>query len=236
MPFKWSGDIRVYFESYDVGTVTIALGIKREVQVLETTAFGDTAERVLAGVRMDRMEPSWQGYFNDSTSFDGFQAANLGSGTRVISVLMGTSTGDPAYGQQAQLFISQILPQNKQLVQISGSLMPDSTWDRGAVLQPRTTATGSSVSGSVNNGALSTGSGFWYLHVFSIGAGTTSTIALQDSADGASFADLGTQVISTSTAYRISVGSGAGGTIRQYTRLRWDGTGTKSIASHVVRA
>ena len=236
MALKYSGDVRIYFEQYEVGTVTISVGIKREVDVLETTAVGDGAERFVRGIRMDKLEPAWTGYFNNTTAFDAYAKANLGSGTRVHSIFFGTATGDIAYGQQLQLHTEALEFPNKGLVMASGALRPDGTWDRGAVLQVRTTATGSSIGGAVDNAALNTGSGFWFLHVFSIGAGTTSTIALQDSADDVTYADLGTQVISTSTAYRISVGSAASGTIRRYTRLRWDGTGTKSIASFVARA
>mgnify|MGYP001578917999 FL=1 len=236
MPIKYSGDVRVYFEQYEAGTATISVGIKREVGELETTAVGDGAERFVRGIRMDKLDPPWSGYFNDGTSFDAYAKANIGSGTKVHSVFFGTTTGDIAYGQQLQLSTEALTFPNKGLVMANGSLRPDGTWDRGFVLLPRSTQTGSGISGSVDNGALSTGSGFWYLHAFSIGAGTTSTIALQDSADGITFADLGTQVISTGTAYRISIGSAASGTIRRYTQLRWDGTGTKSIASFIVRA
>ena len=235
-PFKYSGDVRVYFAQFEVGTATVAVGIKREVQDLETTALGDPAERTIPGIRMDKMEPAWSGYFHDGTSFDAYKAASVGSGTKVHSILIGTTTGDISYSAQMQLSSESVNSPNKGVVMAEGSLRPDGTWDRGRVLLVRSTATGSSVSGSVDNSALSTGSGFFILHVFSIGAGTTSTIALQDSADGANFTDLALQVISTSTAYRISAGSGAGGTIRQYTRLRWDATGTKSIAAMVVRS
>lgn len=236
MGYKYSGDVRVYFEHYEVGTATIALGIKREVAELDRTALGDAAERVQRGIFQSRMEPPWSGYFSDGTSFDEYAAANIGSGTKVHWVTIGTSTGDITYGAQMQLLQQNVEHANKGLVMANGSLRPDQDWDRGKLLQVRTTATGSAVSGSVDNGALSTGSGYWYLTSFSIGAGTTSTIALQDSADGNNFADLAVQVISTSTAYRIQVGSGADGTIRQYTRLRWDATGTKSIAAMVVRS
>ena len=235
-PFKYSSDVRVYFERFEVGTATVAIGIKREVADLETTALGDPAERLIPGLRMDKLDPPWSGYFHDGTSFDAYQAANVGSGTKVHSVFIGTTTGDIVYAAQMHLSSGVINTPNKGVVMADGGLRPDQAWDRGRVLTIRTTATGSSVSGSVDNAALSTGSGYFILHVFSIGAGTTSTIALQDSADGANFDDLAVQVISTGTAYRIQVGSGAGGTIRQYTRLRWDATGTKSIAAHVVRS
>lgn len=234
MAKKYSGDVRVYFERYEVGTASVSVGVKREVDALDQTALGDVAERTLAGIRKDGLE--WSGYFDDGTSFDAFKAANIGSGTLPCSIFIGTSTGNVAYGALTRLYLEVVSMGGKGIVMAGGNLRPDATLNRGVVLTARVTGTGSSVSGSVDNAALNTGSGFWFLHVFSIGAGTTSTIALEDSADGVIFADLAVQVISTATAYRISVGSGAAGTIRRYTRMRWDATGTKSLASMVVRA
>ena len=229
MARRWSGEVRVYFEQYEVGTATVSVGIKRELDALENTALGDTAERVLAGIRKDGIE--WSGYFDDSTSFDAFKATNIGSATLVCSVFIGTTTGNRAYGALTRLYSESVAMANKGVVMANGSMVPDHTLDRGYVHLLRTTGTGSSSSAAVDGAAASTGTGFWYLHVFSYAGGGSSVVNLQDSADDVTYAAVGTQAVSAATAYRISVT----GTIRRYTRLIWDATGTKSLASMLSR-
>jgi hypothetical protein len=102
--------------------------------------------------------------------------------------------------------------------------------DRGIILSPYVTQSGTGHSTSNNFGSTSTtNGGVLTVHCFS----DTSTLVvdLQDSADNSTFANVtGFQISptdSTIASYRYpAAGVATSGTIRQYTRISWTGSGT----------
>jgi len=239
MAYFWTRDLRFYWGGYDPGSHTTRLVLGLEAEPLDRTSFGDGAERTQSGLRRDTV--TWAGLFDDGADAMDVAAATLvGTSTNnVMSFLIGTATGDVAYsGTVVQLDVKT--PSDiRDLVRQEASFKPDQAWDRGKHFGPVSTLLGTggpNVTGSIDNSALSTGSATWYIHFISV-AGGTSTIFLQDSADGTSFAALGTLVGTGKIARKITVGSGADGTVRRYTRVSENNaTGTDTqIVSVIVR-
>lgn len=102
--------------------------------------------------------------------------------------------------------------------------------DRGVILSPWVTQGAAGTSASNNFGSVSSSNGgVLILHTFSDTA--SLVVTLQDSADNTTFANVGSYSItatnSTIAAYRYpAAGVVPTGTIRQYTRVSWTGTGT----------
>lgn len=101
--------------------------------------------------------------------------------------------------------------------------------DNGLILSPWVTQGSGGTGSSVNNGAATTNGGVLIVHAFSDTA--SLVVNLQDSADNSSFANVTGFTISptnaTAAAYRFpAAGVTPSGTIRQYTRVTWTGTGT----------
>lgn len=102
-------------------------------------------------------------------------------------------------------------------------------FDKGLLLSPWVTQGSSGTGSSVNNGAASSNGGVLVVHAFSDTA--SLVVNLQDSADNTTFANVTGFTISpanaTAAAYRFpAAGTAPSGTIRQYTRVTWTGTGT----------
>lgn len=227
----FSKQVSVYFAGFDLGTATTSTMISLELEALDKTALGDGAETVIAGIRHDQAE--WSGLYDDGTSMDAAGSAMIGSGTNnVLSVHIGTTIGSRAYAGTALLLMTKPLSSVKGLVQQEAIFKPDQSWDRGQTQLLNTSFTGSGSSGSIDNAALTTGGGKWYLHVFTYSGGGTTVVSLEDSADAASWAAVGTVgAISARSSYRNTFT----GTLRRYTRVTKTATGTAQLAAVVVR-
>jgi hypothetical protein len=115
---------------------------------------------------------------------------------------------------------------------VTAEVQVDSTaggLDRGFILSPWATQSAGGNSSSVNGGAASSNGGVLLVHAFSDTA--SLVVNLQDSADNSTFANVSGYTVSptnaTISAYRFpAAGTTPTGTIRQYTRVTWTGTGT----------
>ena len=218
----WSGQTRLYYGGYDLGTATTQIQLGRMQVALDTTALNDAAERTVAGLRQDTV--TWAGIFDDATSHDAAMAILLGSSpgsNMVLTLHVGTTTGDVAYAGTAMPLRHGVPVAHDELVRAEMDFVNDDTWQRG-VGWVRTTLTGTGATnsaGSVDNSAASTGSGTFYMQVFDTSGGTGS-VSFQDSADAVTWANLVSVAVATGgTAIVRSIGSGAGGTVRRYTRI-----------------
>jgi hypothetical protein len=128
------------------------------------------------------------------------------------------------YEVKSALNAANVITAEVQMDQQGGGL------DRGFVYVPWTTNGSSGNSSSLNFGsASSTAGGVLIVHAFSDTA--SLVVNLQDSADNSTFANVSTYTLSptnsTIAAYRFpAAGVTPTGTIRQYTRISWTGTGT----------
>lgn len=116
---------------------------------------------------------------------------------------------------------------------VSAEVQMDATGgglDSGLILSPWVTQVGSGNGSSTNYGATSSTNGcVLVVHAFSDVA--SLVVNLQDSADNATWANVtGVTVSPTNSvagAYRYpAAGTAPSGTVRQYTRVTWTGTGT----------
>lgn len=139
----------------------------------------------------------------------------------VITSFTGVST---KYEVKSALTTANTISAEVQMSQNSGGV------DRGYVYHPWQTEVGSGNTSSLNYGSTSTtNGGVLIVHAFSDVA--SLVVNLQDSADNATWANVTGYTLSptnsTIAAYRYpAAGVTPTGTVRQYTRMTWTGTGT----------
>ena len=232
----WTRDMRVHFGGYDIGTATTRVAMFLGVDSLDRTAFTDGAERVLSGVRRDRIE--WAGLFDDDNSHDAAMSSLIGSGTNnVFSVFFGTGTGGIAYVGTSLLTLGKPSGEVGGLVRQDGAFQPDNQILRGVHYGTATNYNFSAGgnSGTHDNTTATTAGGTLFMHAFGSVTTGSGSVQIEDSADGTTFAAIGTRVeaVTARTAQRVNIG----GTIRRYTRLgAVNGTGTLGIVLILVRA
>lgn len=219
-------DTRVYIGGYDPGASTTRWVFSLEAPALDPTAITDAAERVAADIRKDAFE--WAGIFDDSANdADAAAVAMIGSSTNnVVSVFLGTATGSLAYAGTALMITHRALGSLGDMVRYEIGFALDQAIERGVHYGLPTAESGGWDTGSVDNAVLTTGGGSWYLHIIS-GSGT---VGLQDSADGTSFANIGTI---TGITGKIARKTALTGTIRRYTRVDVS-TGTSLLLTSVL--
>lgn len=227
----WSRDLRFYFAAYDPGTATVNLTVRQELDALDKTSLGDAAESFVAGLRRDSM--TWSGLFDNGTLALNAAAALVGTVGEVVSVLVGTATGNRAFCGTAAMLSLTPGGNSGELVRHEASFKPDGSWDAALHFGPRMAYNGSAgpgTSGSIDNGTDSTAGGVWYLHVFAPTG--TWVFALSDSADGTTYANQATALGTAATAIRVALT----GTIDQYTKISAGGTTTATAFAALRRS
>ena len=230
----WSRDVRIIFDGLDLGVDMTRSGVQMAVVPLDVTGFGESGERIIAGIRQDRFE--YVGMFEDNATnptagLNSVVATYIGTGTgTILSVHIGTiTTGSAgtitntqrAWVGTALLKTFQAEGRVKDLVMVAAAFDIDGTWLKGQSHVIRRVSTVADVSQPLDYGTVSTGTTYWYVqeHLYT---GSVGTLALQDSADGTgTFVTIGTFQVGTSGAGVGTRGSGrvtVTGTIRRYTR------------------
>ena len=232
---KISADkMRVYFAGFDFGTATTSASVELAVAALDPTTIADSAERAIAGIRADAVE--WAGLYDDSTlSPDVAGSLVIGSNTNnVISVHIGTSISGVAFAGTVVMLAAKAGGGVKDLVYQEAMLQPDGTLEKGFTQIIRTAFTGSGSSAFLETGGSSVNGGRWYLQVFSYTGGGSATITLQHGSSTAagSLVTAGTVIISTRNSFISALTS----TLRQFTRIIKDATGTAEVAVILVRS
>ena len=238
MAVKKASDVRVYFGTYDLSTASVSVSVNLESEVLDPTVFTDAAERATAGIRRDTIE--WAGLFNDGTSADAAGSAMIGSASNnVISVFLGTATGDRAYVGTGYLLSAKAIARIGELVRQGVTIRPDQAWGMGVGYGATGSKAGTAIfdTGSVDNGTLTTAGGTFFIHILTA-SGIVGTLYADvwDSADGvATWSNIGAATlvgITTATSDKVAFT----GPIRRYTRPRLVGTGTATLAYVLVRS
>jgi hypothetical protein len=224
--------IRVYFAGFDIGTSTTSVGVTLAVEPLDPTSLGDVAERTIPGQRNDVVE--WAGLFDDSLSADAAGSAMLGSaGTNnVFSVHFGTGTGKVAFAGTAIMFAAKAGGGVKDFVYQEETWQPDGTLEKGFTQCVKTMIIGSGSSTFLDFGGSSLNGARLYLQVFSYAGGGSATITVEHGSATSAVVTLGTFIVSTRNSF---VGSFAG-TIRRFTRITKDATGSAEVAVVLVRS
>ena len=212
MAKKYSKDVAIYYDGYDIGTAMTSMQLSIAVDALDPTSLGDSAERVLAAIRKDALEVS--GLFDDDSMALDAAAALIGSSTGIFSVSFGTAAGAISYVGTA--FFKQFKPAAKigDLVKLEGAFKPMQLLQRGKLLYGKG-AVGSGTTDSLDNGG-SSASGTVYIHVFN-SPNQTEDIQFEDSPDNSTWAVrkiFNNPPSHTSTSYAET-----GSVIQRYTRL-----------------
>ena len=237
MPFRGVSVARFHFGGYDPGIQTTSVAITLALDGLDSTAIVDVAERTLGGVRHDVCE--WAGLFNDATKAMNSAAALVGTGTHVLSLHIGTATGDIAYLGTAFLMGQPRSMDIKDLVREEASFQLDGVWNRGRVLYTQAIGTGGATGGAVDGTASSTAGGTYNVHIMQISTGTINVIWEHSATAGGTgvYTVLASANITTVTGTILAIGSGTN--IFQFVRHRHTNTvatGTFDIAAGFARA
>ena len=213
MAVLWSNQLRWYVGAHDLSTASTRSSVTLQSPALDRTVYSNAAEVSQADVRRDEAE--WAGLFEDSTrGLDSMIGTLIGTVGQMLSFAIGTTTGDRAYcGTVAVLSVK---PEARlgELVRVVGNFKPDGRFDPAKHFGPSQVITTTGTSGSVDDGALSTGTHRMFVHLFRLGGGGTLSFNLQDSATGTTFVD-----VSGATALFTATGSTAiqfTGTLRRY--------------------
>lgn len=234
-----STNTRFYFNGVDPGLHGTRFTVTLEGAVLDPTAIVDNAERVHPGDRMDSFE--YAGFFDDdigssTLGLEAIAGTSVGISTaKVLMMLLGTSTGAPAYCGTGYWLSYKPVANIRDLVRVEGTWAMDQAYDRCQHFGPKVTVTTTTNSGSIDNGAggTTTAGGTFYLQVFEVTSGT-STIKMEDSTDGTTFVQ---QSIVTATAAKgDSLKVALSGRVDRYIRLRNENpAGTLSYAGAFIR-
>jgi hypothetical protein len=184
----WSDAVRVYIGGYDPGTTTTSASITLSAPPVDKTFFGDSAEGVHPGIRVDEIE--WAGVFADGVGgINDLIGTILGSAGEVVQLQLGTATGDRAYVGTAFTLSGKPGGELRGLVRVEAAWKPEQAFDVARHYGPRkrSTTTAGVNSGAINHGSTSTGTAVYYVQCFLYSATGTRGLTLQDSADGASF-------------------------------------------------
>jgi len=190
----WSNEVRFYAGGYDPGTSTTRASVTLEAAALDKTAFGDAAEAIQAGLRSDSIE--WAGWFADgSKSYDSMLGTIVGTTGEVVSMFIGTTTGDRAYAAEVLSKSAKPVANIGELVRAEAEFIPDGTVSVckhfGSALSLDGTPNDTLNSGSVDDSALSTGTGHFFSHILLFSAGGTGTLTtnLDHSANASTWAN-----------------------------------------------
>ena len=214
---------RYFVGGYDLGSATTQAKVTLNIEALDITAFGQSAERVstAGGLRKDSID--WAGFFADATeSPDAYLAGSLGTVGDVVSFSIGTTTGDRAYCGTVLSEKVGVGSEVRGLVRFEATWRPDNTIDRCKHMGSRRTNTSGGNSGSIDDSAATTGTGAGYAHCIQF-TGTLSNLrlTLQHSTDGTTFSAKATFDFTGTGSQRAEFT----GTLNRYVRFDCDFTG-----------
>lgn len=229
MPFRSASVVRFHFGGYDAGTHTTSVHISLALDAaLDPTALTDVAERVLAGIRNDKV--TWAGLFNTGAkSLDSAQAL-VGTGTHIISLHLGSAAAEPAYLGTSFILAKQNSFNIKELVREEAEFILGGTLMTGTVLYTQTVSTGTQTGTAVDYGALTTGTLSYFVHVFQLTTGTLNVLVESALTTAAAYTLHASANITTATGTILT----ATGSINRFVRHRHINTvatGTQDVAA-----
>ena len=207
---------------YNIGTATTQAKVTLSAEPLDITAFGQSAERVstAGGLRKDSID--WAGFFADgSESPDAYLDGSLGTVGDVVSFAIGSALGDRAYCGTVLSEKVAVGGEVRGLVRYEATWRPDNTLDRCKHIGKVTTGSaGATATGTIDDSALSTGTGQFYSHIIVLGGTGTRDITLQHSSDGTTW----TNKVQANYSGTGSKKSEFTGTLNRYIRMIVDYT------------
>lgn len=220
MAFRHGKNTAVWFNGANLTTYFNEASISTDVEVAETTAFGNDAKTYIAGLK--------DGTFSMSGMFDGAQGAVDQTLSSVIAAADsdaitvapdGAVAGRRSVSGAARETSYEISSPVGDVVSVSMESQATGGVDYGYLLAANASVSASAAGSSVNNGAATTNGGVGYLHVTANTRDGSSTFTVQHSSDNVSFVDLITFTgvsASATDGERVAVT----GTVNQYVRAQ----------------
>jgi hypothetical protein len=216
-----SKDTIIYMAQYDITTYTTEAGLSGSRNLHEATTFGSAGATFHPGTETPTL--SWSGLYDDGTSGSEVivNALKGASSESVISYYPGTD----AIGKLSMASGGAWIGEDPAVDASVGSLVAMSaSINMGLVTRSKSTGTKSTVTAStsgtsIDDAASSASGGDWVYHVFAFtasGGNARWQVALQDSANNSSWADVSSVNVSAVGAAKTSIT----GTLRRYVRQR----------------
>lgn len=227
MAFSHGSKAKVLLNGYDISPYVKSAGFSGSLDVADTSVLGSTAKQSVTGL------------LDASVTLDGVYDGSTSASDDIMTQAMGTTldnimycpqgyaaVGVPAYGFEAHSSSYEVSTDVGDAASWTSQFASNMGFERGLLHHPYQAEVAGGNTTGINNTASSTNGGVGYLQV---SAGATLLVKLQDSADNSAWADVagGTfTVTSVRTFQRLVIA----GTIRQYTRCLWTGTGTFAMS------
>ena len=220
MAFGHGKNTAVWFNGANLTSYFNEASVSTDVEVAETTAFGNDAKTYIAGLT--------DGTFSMSGMFDGAQGAVdetlsgvIGSDAAdVITVAPdGATIGRRAVSGAARETTYEVTSPVGDVVAVSMESQATGGVDYGVLLAANTAVSASAAGASSDNGGSSSNGGVGYLHVTANTRDGSSDFTVQHSSDNVSFVDLITFTgvsASATGGQRVAVT----GAVNQYVRAQ----------------
>lgn len=191
MAFRHGKNTSVFYNGADLSPYFNEASVSNDVEVAETTAFGDSAKQYIAGLR--------DGTLSAAGMFDGSQGAIDQTLSSVIGATAadlitvapdGLAVGRRSYSAAARQTSYEISSPVSDVVSANLEVQATDGVDTGVLLAARVTATATGDGSTVDQAASSSDGAIGYLHVTSNTMDGATTFKVQDSTDGVVFVDL----------------------------------------------
>lgn len=224
MAFSHGSKAKVLLNGYDISGYVKSAGFSGSLDTAETSVMGSTAKSFVTGLLDATVNLS--GYFDGATgALD--EIMNSASGVAsdgIIYCPQGYATyGYSAWGFDANTSSYEITTDVGDAATWSSTFSSNMGFERGVLIHEyKNESVGGQSATGINQTASSTNGGVLYMQA---STAASLIVKLQDSADNSSFADV-TNAVTTVTSTRSFQRVSFSGTVRQYVRCLWTGTGT----------
>jgi hypothetical protein len=222
MAFRHGKNTGVFYNGADLSPYFNEASVSNDVEVAETTAFGDTDKQYIAGLRDGTLSAA--GMFDGSQgAIDQTLSALIGAEAADVVTLTpdGVAVGRRAFSAAARQTSYEISSPVSDVVAASLEVQATDGVDTGVLLAARATVTALGNGANVDQGASSSEGGIGYLHVTSNTMDGATAFKVQDSADAIVFVDL---ITFTSVSASATVGEKitVTGSVDRYVRASHD--------------
>lgn len=238
MAFVSGRTTKLLVDQYDLSAFFQSTDVDASVAMLKTTAYGDTAERYIAGLKDGTLGLTGL-YDGGASAADAILSAALQSagGEIITAAPEGLAVGKRLRQLLSRLSNYKVSLPHDGVVGTSASLQSDGGIDAGVSLHDLAAETGTGNSTSVDNAAASTNGGVAHLHLTAVTAvgGDTLDVKVQHSTNDSTWVDLVTFAQLTTALTKERVVVAAGTTVNRYLRGLWTkgGAGSPSYTFHV---
>jgi hypothetical protein len=211
-----------------------------EVELADSTVFGDEGHRYLAGLEQGSLSTSG---LLDNVATAGGQDATLDAALGASAgTLITVAPGGLALGARVRCIEAREVNYPKSssvgdVVSFTAAWQSEGQVDYGRSLHDNTAETATANGANVDHGALTSGGAALYLHVTANTRSTSTTIKVQHSVDNSVWVDLGSAFTAVGAGLTSAQRVIAAGTVNRHLRAVWTLTaGTGSITFAVTAA